>query len=148
VGKRFKYQLTALKKLRELKLNMAKAELASVSAQVSACDHKIDDSRDNIGQLLDDQRQTSDMNHVKLFSHLSGVEHDKIDIEMKKLSLLNSEKERHTAYVAFLSSELKAVELHESIKKEEFQKEQGKKLSRQSDELNSISWNQKNRDNK
>lgn len=143
MGAKFRYQLASLKKLRELKLNMAKAELSAVSALVSGCDQKIVDSRANIGQLLDDQRQTSDINYVKLFSHLSGTEHDKIDIEMNKRHVLQADLERHSAYVAFLSSELKAVEHHETAKKEEYQKEAEKKVAKRADEVNSIMWNRK-----
>ncbi len=146
MGAKFKYQLASLKKLRELKLNMAKAELAVVSTLVNGCDQNIVESKSNIGQLLEDQRQTADINYVKLFSHLSCTEHDKIDIEMKKRINLVSDLERHSAYVSFLSSELKAVEHHETAKKEEHNKEEERRSTKRTDEVNSIMWNRKVKD--
>ncbi|HVJ64604.1 MAG TPA: hypothetical protein VM901_05065 [Bdellovibrionota bacterium] len=146
MGSKFRYQLASLKKLRELKLNMAKAELAAVTALVSNCDQKIVEAQGNIGQLLDDQRQTSDTNYVKLFSQLSTSEHDKIDIEMKKRETLKADLDRHSAYVSFLRSELKAVEHHEAAKKEEHQKAVDKRSEKQLDEVSSIMWNRKVRD--
>lgn len=140
---KFKYKLDALKKLRELKLNMAKVELAMVASQVSACDQKIATSRESVSVLLDDQRQTFDMQYVKLFSHLTSVEQDRIEIEMDKRNVLQADMDRHSAYVAFLRSELKAVEHHEAAKKEEFKKENDKLDAKKIDELTSIIWNRK-----
>lgn len=146
MANRFRYQLESLKKLRELKLNMAKAELAQISSAINDANQKIVESRSEVSQLLDEQRQTSDVSYVKLFSYLTTNEQDKINKEMRNKEILQLELDRHSAYVSFLRTELKAVELHENIKKEEFNKEIEKHEAKKNDEINSIMWGRKAKD--
>lgn len=145
MASKFRYQLESLKKLRELKLVMAKADFAAVSADLSACDQKIVNAKNNVRELIGDQRQSDDISHVKLFSHLSETEHDRIELEMEKRKVLQADFDRHSAFVAFLRSELKAVERHEENQKELFHKEQEKTLSKSIDEIISIMWNRKDK---
>lgn len=124
---------------------MAKAELAIVAGEVSVCDQKIAIARTNVRDLLGDQRQTNDMNHVKLFSQLTTSEQVRIDDEMAKRKLFQAEMERHSAYVAFLHSELKSVEHHESAQREEHKKSADKHEAKVLDEVSGLVWNRKMR---
>jgi len=142
---KFKNRLKSLKRLRDIKVTMAKGDMADSVSKLDQIDSQMNQARQKVFESVEEMRHLDDIERVKLFSEISASQRGKICGDMQKREVLQAELEHKEAYVAFLNSELKAVEKYEEKMKDEHKKEQNKKDQASLDEMNSIAWSRKDR---
>ena len=141
---KFIFSLDSLKKLRSHRMSIAKREFTRIQAQVFSLQDQIEklkfERRQSLGEISDSMIGSGTVNGMSfLISSIS----DKMKILEAKIEDLAPDVERHRRWMVEASRELKAIEILEEKRKQEFLFEQDKKEKRRIDQWSSESFARK-----
>jgi hypothetical protein len=114
--RKFKFQLEALKKYRDNRLLIAKKDLMEVEGRRHDVLERIRIAQSERLSVLG----LEDRQMLPIAGELAKGQHQKIDQHQKQLLEIEKEIDRHRAWVAHLSKDLKAVERLEEKKRQAY----------------------------